>query len=703
MRTLFFVVGLAAAAQLNPVTRVVELMEGLTKKIKADGDAEQELYDKFKCWCTKVINAKTESIAANEARIDELAQYIDDLTSGRVELTSERQELEAEIAGLEKAIEAETTMREKEHEDFVAAKDEMDKAIAALKSAIFTLGNATEDHMPAMLVAKLQSVLKVGQGFLAKQDISELHKILDVPEVDWKKLNREATFKKKYEARSGNIQDILKDMLATFTDNLESATAAEDKAKADFDALMEAKKSQLSTAKQALLDKTGEKGARGEALATSREEKTDLEDQNARDEGYLADTKSTCETRAEEWQVRKKLRAGEVAAINEAISILRSDDARDTFKRSFESQGLFFTQLNEIRHSHAHRKPRMNALSLLKTLGKTTSDLRLAKVISALEDQAEQPTEEAPPGAAKDEAPPAEIDEADPFKEVIKLIDEVIAELDSEEETDITNKEQCEKERMENTQQAKVVSKEIDTNVETMDRLTAEIEAANKTVQEIIAEIADLEMTKKEAGEQRTKENTEYKTDQADDSAAVGLIENAMGVLENFYAENGLKFVQVRRVQQPFVEAGEAPTPPPSTWDGEYGGAKGESTGIIAIMTLIKQDIEKDMEKATKQEEEAQAAYDKLVEDINAAIGSKEQTKADLEGGIAADEESRTAENSTKATNEGELASIMDYLKEIAPGCDFIAMHFKMRLTNRQIEKDGLLKAKAILQGAKFD
>ena len=45
----------------------------------------------------------------------------------------------------------------------------------------------------------------------------------------------------------------------------------------------------------------------------------------------------------------------------------------------------------------------------------------------------------------------------------------------------------------------------------------------------------------------------------------------------------------------------------------------------------------------------------------------------------------------------------MDFLKEIAPGCDFIAMNFKMRLTNRQIEKDGLLKAKAILEGAKFE
>jgi predicted nucleic acid-binding Zn-ribbon protein len=696
---LLFVVGLAAATQLNPITRVVELMEGLTKKVIEDGKAEQDLYDKFKCWCTKVINAKTTSIAANEARIDELDQYIDDLESGRVELTSERQELEAEIAGLEKAIEEETTMREKEAEDFAAAKDEMDKAIAALKSAVYTLGNATEDSMPAMLVSKLQSVLKVGQGFLAKQDVSALHKILDVPEVDWKKLNREATFKKKYEARSGNIQDILKDMLTTFTDNLLAATAAEDKAKADFDALMEAKKSQLSTAKQALLDKAGEKGARGEALAVSKEEKADLEAQNDRDNGYLADTKSTCETRADEWAVRKKLRAGEIAAINEAISILRSDDARDTFKKSFDSQGFFFMQMNEIRHKSSNRKPRMTALSLLKTLGKSTRDLKLTKIISALENGLEQPKEEGPPGAAGSE----EIDEADPFKAVIALIDEVIAELDTEEETDIKNKEQCESERMDNTQQAKVVSKEIDTNVETMDRLTEQIDAAMKVVEEIEAEIADLEMTKKEAGEQRAKETAEYVADKADDAAAVGLIENAMGVLESFYQENGLMLAQVRRVTQPFVEAGEAPTPPPSTWSAEYGGAKGESTGIISIMTLIKEDIEKDMAKATKQEEDAVAAYDKLVEDIDASIGAKMQTKADLEGSIAADEESRTAENSTKATNEGELASVMDYLKEIAPGCDFIAMHFTMRLKNRQIEKDGLLKAKAILEGAKFE
>merc|ERR1719207_374277 len=90
MRLFLVCAWLAAGTQLNPITRVAQLLEGLSKKVEADGKAEQDLYDKYKCWCTKVQNSKSASIEANKLRISELAAYIDDLTNGRVELTSER-------------------------------------------------------------------------------------------------------------------------------------------------------------------------------------------------------------------------------------------------------------------------------------------------------------------------------------------------------------------------------------------------------------------------------------------------------------------------------------------------------------------------------------------------------------------------------------------------------------------------------------
>merc|ERR1719258_247522 len=67
---------------------------------------------------------------------------------------------------------------------------------------------------------------------------------------------------------------------------------------------------------------------------------------------------------------------------------------------------------------------------------------------------------------------------------------------------------------------------------------------------------------------------------------------------------------EVRRVggsQEPFVAAGEAPTPPPAGFD-DYSGGSRQSQGVIAMLEMIKEDIEKDIEKAKKQEKEAQEA-----------------------------------------------------------------------------------------------
>jgi restriction endonuclease len=56
--------------------------------------------------------------------------------------------------------------------------------------------------------------------------------------VDWKKLNRKATFKMAYKARSFKIQDVLKKMLQTFTINLNEAKSNEASAQAEYEKLM---------------------------------------------------------------------------------------------------------------------------------------------------------------------------------------------------------------------------------------------------------------------------------------------------------------------------------------------------------------------------------------------------------------------------------------------------------------------------------
>merc|ERR1719298_21336 len=126
-----------AADTLNPITRVVQLMEGLTKKIESDGKAEEDLFEGYVCWYKTVTSTKKASNAAAADRIESLSAYIDDVKSGKVEFTSERKDLEADI-------EETTAMRNKDNADYLAAKDEMEKAIAALEKAVDVLGSATE-------------------------------------------------------------------------------------------------------------------------------------------------------------------------------------------------------------------------------------------------------------------------------------------------------------------------------------------------------------------------------------------------------------------------------------------------------------------------------------------------------------------------------------------------------------------------------
>merc|ERR1719159_785929 len=145
--------------------------------------------------------------------------------------------------------------------------------------------------------SSLTKAVNLGKGFLAQRDVATLLKALqpDVPESDWEKLNQDATFKMKYTSRSGEIQDILAEMLTTFKDNKEEAINAETKAADDSKKLLEAKEEALNTAESALRAQAGENGARGESRAECAEEKKDLEDQNSRDEGFIAEEKKDLE------------------------------------------------------------------------------------------------------------------------------------------------------------------------------------------------------------------------------------------------------------------------------------------------------------------------------------------------------------------------------------------------------------------------
>merc|ERR1719395_286861 len=563
----------------------------------------------------------------------------------------------------------------------------MEKAIAALEKAVDVLGSATADHKEGVLTSvgfDLRKAVEVGKNFLSEQDARFLEQVLDgqVPDVDWKKLNRKATFKMKYKARSLKIQEILADMLQTFEDNLADATKKEADTKSSFDTLMTSKNSQLSAAQDALSGGEGEGAARTLAADEAQEEVDALTTQVTNDEKYISQAEASYADKVAEWKERKRLRTEEIASISKAIEILASDDAKDLMSSSFKSQGNFFLQEQQARSTGCQRKRATKVVHKLRDMAAKHSDPRLSALAVSVHNHAQTHGH---------------------FDKIVAEVMKMVSDLHEEADEDLKTKETCEADRMKNTKTAKKAAQSMDDETALINRKKADIEAMQKEIAGIVEHVKELKLQLEEAQVQRAKENREYKAGKADDEAAAVLIGKSKQVLEKFYADNGLALAQTSsRIAEPEVVAGEAPPPPPSTFSEPYGGNKGATTGIISLLEMVKADVEKDIKTATAEEDKAKTDYDTFKSETEALIKSLNSEKADLEGKVGDAETAVVDAKKTRKDKKKVLDDTMEFLRSIAASCDYMAVNFELRKANREAEIDGLIEAGASLQGGAF-
>jgi len=692
----------AGANTLSPVTRVVELLQHLSTQIEVDGKAEEDLYETYVCWAKSIVSQKTQSNAASESRIDELETYIADLDAGRIELTTERVDLEKQIKTLTDEIEVATATREKEHLDWEDAKNEMNQGIDALDSAIQVLKTATEGHEEGVLLSvkgqmgatftqrakeavSLQKAAQLGAKVLSKGDALFLHRLLtgEVPKADWKKLNRKATFKKSYKARSFKIQGVLAKLLEDFAGNLEDATKTENEAQTTFDTLMGSKNTELGTAQEALLAMKSESGAKGMSREESVEELTRLQNEVSQDTKFIGQVTASLAEKKEEWKDRQALRAGELAAISKAVAILHSDDSRDLFKKSFASQdesAAAFVQVRSTAGASRARRQR-SAVEALRQAGKLSGDARLSALATSA------------------------LAAGSHFEKVIDAIDKMLVTLQSEEDTDLESKESCEADRAEQTKDAQKMSATIDEQMDLITRTKAEIEAIVKAHADAKAKFDANAIAIGEIVKQMQKTTAEATAEMKDDQDAIVVVKSATQVLSKFYQENELSLTQkATKAKQPFAStAGEAPPPPPPTWENpNYGGKPDESLGVVAVLEMISEDIQKDHDKTKSEMDASLAASTKEKTDLTNENNELTAEMTDLDGTKAIKETLVTDTDGLKATQKIALVGKMKQLEDASSFCEFFTINYPLRLKNRQVEMDGLRKAKTILNGGSF-
>jgi len=672
----------ALRLSVNPITRVAKLLSDLGKKLEADAKEEKKLFNKFECWCTKVQKAKDESIEKAESRIEELTHLISDLDAGKIELTDERENLEKQVDKLKKEKKKMEKSRDRQIADYDTVKDETEKAIAALDEAITRIDSQTEEGSLAVIKWTIKKALPQDSSFISTEAHKYLAK-LGAPD-DVKNLNKDAKFQEDYSKKSGKIKQTLNAMKSKFGVYLSELEEKEATDLANYNELHTAKTAELDEAKTAMTNMEEENAARRKAKNEAEDEKTDLEDNNTADRDFKTETQTTCDDKKTEFETRETARNEEQEAIQEAISILRSDDARDTFKKSFNSQTAF-VQLGQAKKSDNAAK---EAAAQLRAVANGNSALRI--LAAKIETVRGTPTE---------------------FEAIFTSIDDLVKELKEDQDQDLADKTDCDSQRREGTITAKRHSKTIDKKNGEIEELKQQIVAHNDDIKALNTTIAELHDQLREAETNREVEHARYQADKLDDQTAKSLVHQAKGVLKTKYesmaalqkAREFTGLAQTGSKADPIAAGGEAPPPPPSTFSGTYEGAQGAAKGILAILATVEEDIQHDIDKADAEEDSALTAYNKFKDDTETSIEDKEDLIGEIEGTIA-DKEGEIGDLETDVSDENDsLNGTLTQLKTIEPGCDFIAVNYETRTTRRNDEIDGLAKAKAILQGAKFD
>merc|ERR550525_824175 len=368
--------------------------------------------------------------------------------------------------------------------------------------------------------------------------------------------------------------------------------------------------------------------------------------------------KEKCSMTDKEWEERQKTRQLEMEAVSKALAVLSGDDAHDLFTRTFNPA---------LVQAAATSRSREEASKLLSQVAKKLNSPRLSALAYRVR--------------------------LDAFTRVKKAIDDMIAQLMKEKADEIKHKDFCVDEFNTNQLQTEKKEREKKDLIAKIEDLEMTIKALADAIAKLKAEIAEMQLQMKRAGEDREKENKEFQTTVADQRETQRLLKAALSVLQDFYGKKAA-LLQGRK-QEP-----AGPPPPPGFESYKKNAASG---GVMDMIQQIIQDAKAMEAEAIRSEEDAQKAYEDFVKETNASIEAKSKEIVDKSDQKAKAETDLVAAKESKEAVMLELEQLSNYNAQLHQSCDFVMKNFEMRQTARDEEIEALKQAKAILSGAKFE
>merc|ERR1719390_487234 len=306
-----------------------------------------------------------------------------------------------------------------------------------------------------------------------------------------------------YAPASGEIVGILKQMQDEMEADFADAKAAEEAAIKAYDELMAAKTKEVNALTKAIETKMARSGELAVEIAEMKNDLGDTVEALADDKKFLADLEKNCAKKSAEWDEIVKTRNQELLALADTIKVLNDDDSLELFKKTLPSASASFVQVKVTSSSMRDRA--------LAALTRVPRSVHLDFIALAIQGRKIG------------------------FEKVIKMIDDMVAELKVEQTDDDNKKNYCTKQFDESDDKKKSLERSISDLEKAIADTEEGIAATKEDIEALTKSIKALDKSVAEATEQRKEENEDFTELMANDSAAKEILGFAKNRLNKFY------------------------------------------------------------------------------------------------------------------------------------------------------------------------
>jgi len=654
----------AGRVRVSPVEKVIAMLTDNKNKIAADLAAEEKEMAEYSQFCDDEISEKTFAIKTANRKIDDLIATVSDCKAQLKGVEDEVAEIGTQMAAKEKELADASAVRKEDRSEFqatekelVAAVDQLEKAVVLLKKG---LSLTQVWHKNPNIQVVLQSLSRiVDAAWLDDESRSSLRGLLQQQDALKQNMGEsmgdsdDLRLPKKEKSGTQTIIESIQDMKSKAEETLSNTRNNEMKSQHNFQMMTMSLEGAMNLLKEKLSEAQSLKASLSEESGKAKGEMGETRESMKADKMYLSTLRNDCESSAAEWAERQKSAKEEMAAIEKAKAILGG--VKSMLQSGVEVDGRKKQPFDEDKGSDEESKTRGQLVNKLRELGHKFHSYTMMELVSA---------------AA-----------SDPFEKIRGLLGDMIAKLVAEANEEASQKAFCDEEMGKSNKEKDAKSMRIDKLTAKLDHATATTAELEDAIKELQAELADIDKATSEATKLRNEEHATYEKASKDYKAGAQAVEDAIGVLKEFYAS---AFTQ--------VNTGKSEKAP------SFGGPKSDANGgIIAILEISAEEFTKMYTEVQADELTAKATYDRMMTESKVATASKQTEVKAMESELKQLAVAIQSATQDKIMVSKELDAVMAYLDKLKPQCETKVLSYEEKVAKRKAEIEGLKEALEIL------